>query len=310
MIWKLSFIVVFAYSIGYSQISSVNIVETSKTATYDSTENFLGNNPQLYKGTDLYLPGKSQSLQKYGYDDFKDSPNFGVRYIGEDVYKCCSDQADYYSSYSLLAGSTFKVIDVKKTDDVWYAWYLILQHKGDQSIAYFNYSPEAESSFPFIDMRVFNKIKQKTLNKCYIVKQDSFNDYDTIKSIDGEIIDSIWSFVWKCIDVVIEERYYSLSLLLENCNQKRIVFNVDRLNKEEYIIPADMAEIYKVGFGLFWYKVIQNLVTIGMSERMVRVAWGSPVSTNKTITKGSVTEQWVYNGSYVYFNNGIVNAIQ
>ena len=51
---------------------------------------------------------------------------------------------------------------------------------------------------------------------------------------------------------------------------------------------------------------------LGMSDRQVRekTSWGEPNRVNRTVTAGGVSEQWVYPGSYLYFRNGRVTAIQ
>ncbi|MEC7119301.1 MAG: hypothetical protein VXW65_05285 [Pseudomonadota bacterium] len=50
---------------------------------------------------------------------------------------------------------------------------------------------------------------------------------------------------------------------------------------------------------------------IGMTTvQALNSCWGKPKYTNRTITAGSVTEQWVYDHSYLYFENGRLTAIQ
>lgn len=51
---------------------------------------------------------------------------------------------------------------------------------------------------------------------------------------------------------------------------------------------------------------------IGMTKDEVQNSlWGLPQDINKTTTANSVSEQWVYDGNrYIYFDNGIVTAIQ
>lgn len=50
---------------------------------------------------------------------------------------------------------------------------------------------------------------------------------------------------------------------------------------------------------------------IGMSEIEVMAStWGYPKHINKTTTKYGKSEQWVYDKGYIYFENGIVTAIQ
>ena len=54
-------------------------------------------------------------------------------------------------------------------------------------------------------------------------------------------------------------------------------------------------------------------VRIGMTAKHVRekTDWGEPNSINTTITSSGRIEQWVYgDGDYLYFRNGILDAIQ
>ena len=52
--------------------------------------------------------------------------------------------------------------------------------------------------------------------------------------------------------------------------------------------------------------------SIGMTAEEVRNStWGKPEDINRTTTAYGVHEQWVYsNYRYIYFDNGIVTAIQ
>lgn len=52
--------------------------------------------------------------------------------------------------------------------------------------------------------------------------------------------------------------------------------------------------------------------TIGMTAQEVKnSSWGKPTKINKTITKNTTSEQWVYSlDRYVYLENGVVTAIQ
>jgi hypothetical protein len=54
-------------------------------------------------------------------------------------------------------------------------------------------------------------------------------------------------------------------------------------------------------------------VRIGMTAKHVRekTDWGEPETINSTITSRGTREQWVYgDGDYLYFRNGILEAIQ
>jgi hypothetical protein len=52
-------------------------------------------------------------------------------------------------------------------------------------------------------------------------------------------------------------------------------------------------------------------VRIGMTTDEVEdSSWGKPRSINRTIVAGHVHEQWVYGGGLLYFDNGVLTAIQ
>ena len=57
--------------------------------------------------------------------------------------------------------------------------------------------------------------------------------------------------------------------------------------------------------------ILQGRVRIGMSREMCREAWGVPDDINSSSGSWGVHEQWVYGtGSYLYFENGVLDAIQ
>lgn len=52
-------------------------------------------------------------------------------------------------------------------------------------------------------------------------------------------------------------------------------------------------------------------VSIGMTyEEVLASSWGRPKRVNKTTRATSETQQWVYDGGYLYFENGLLRTIQ
>jgi len=52
-------------------------------------------------------------------------------------------------------------------------------------------------------------------------------------------------------------------------------------------------------------------VSIGMSEmEVLESSWGKPNKINRTTRASGTSEQWVYDGGYLYFENNILTAIQ
>lgn len=57
--------------------------------------------------------------------------------------------------------------------------------------------------------------------------------------------------------------------------------------------------------------VAMKKVFVGMTAEQARASWGSPEDVNRTTRSSGVHEQWVYgSGSYLYFDNGVLTAIQ
>lgn len=52
-------------------------------------------------------------------------------------------------------------------------------------------------------------------------------------------------------------------------------------------------------------------VLLGMNKEMCVAAWGNPINVNRTMISGLTNEQWIYGwGTYLYFDNGVLTAIQ
>lgn len=52
-------------------------------------------------------------------------------------------------------------------------------------------------------------------------------------------------------------------------------------------------------------------VLVGMSAQdAIDSSWGKPRKVNRTTTAHGVSEQWVYDGGYLYFRDGVLTSIQ
>ena len=54
----------------------------------------------------------------------------------------------------------------------------------------------------------------------------------------------------------------------------------------------------------------QRRVRIGMTAEQCRAAWGRPNDINRSVGLYGVHEQWCYDGSYLYFDDGILTSYQ
>jgi hypothetical protein len=60
-----------------------------------------------------------------------------------------------------------------------------------------------------------------------------------------------------------------------------------------------------------WNAIENGNVYVGMSVDQAKMSWGEPKEINNTTTGKKRHEQWVYSsGSYLYFENGVLTAIQ
>ncbi|MEC8273781.1 MAG: hypothetical protein VXZ76_02955 [Bacteroidota bacterium] len=300
----------------FGQITTTAVApktEPINTAAYDSTLNFLGEDVYKYKGQELYLIGKSEERREYGYDDFV--INYRKDAMGKNIYKCCDG---YNSKYDELAEKYFTVLDViKHPESEEFSFYddyyfLKLQEKQSNDIVYFQYITKFEHSFPFIVVGFFEKQKKLVIGQEFVIK-----DYYLGGSTDiytGKELTINTGQIWKTIDFTIEQKYYTLSLVIENPLGEITTMSYESTFGEYRpgaVYTLSEAENYYSLFGQETFdKILQKKVSLGMTKLMCELSWGKPEKINETITSGQVSEQWVYSDNYLYFENGILTTIQ
>lgn len=304
----------------FGQIKTTKVASKTEKVDitpYDSTQNYLRKDVYKYLGQDLYVIGKADGIfREYGYE------NFVTDYITDSyrnksvVYK---SNDNFNSTYNELAGKYFKVIQVIKhpranENEVLYGskFFLKLVEKENKDTVYFEYESKYEHEYPFIIVGFFEKQKKVIVGEQFIFQDFVLKGSPNIKT--GEDISIVTGQIWKCTDLTVEERYYNLSLLIENQlgEKTTISYNhvFDSLNKGR-VFSKDGATNYIKRFGKENFNtILQAKVNIGMTAEMCKLSWGRPKSINETITSGNKTEQWVYSDKYLYFDNGILTAIQ
>lgn len=316
----LIFIAAFNVTATYGQITTTKValkVELDDSTPYDNTINFLGKDAYKYVGQELYLNGKAERLRKFGFEGFAIDYTKNLLANKSNIYKCCDS---YNSKYDELAGKYFTVLEVikhpKATENEYlYAkkFYLKLQEKETKDIVYYEYNSQFEHSFPFIVVGYFAKLKELEIGKEYIVRGKNWLSSEPMT--DMKTGNPVSNFVaggrWKCVDVTIEDKYYTLSLVLENEKGEQISLNVDKSKNTNWVFEFGQAELYKKKFGNEnWQRILDGKVKIGMTKEMCELSWGKPKSINRTIVSGKISEQWVYSENYLYFDNGIMTAMQ
>lgn len=309
-------------TIAFGQITTTKVapkVDQVDNTPYDSTENYLELSPMKYVGQELYLKGEAESLRKYGYSNFVLDYNKSTlgRIDNSNIYKCCDS---YNSKYEDLNGKYFKVLDVIKhpkaasgnsTDDLYgKKWFLKLKEKESGDIVYFQYSGQYKHTFPFIVVGFFEKQKKRVAGMEFIFSENYLASSTEITT--GKPISNTIGQVWKCVDLTIDEKYYNLSLIVENTLGEKTTVSYDRVfGKYHLAYTVSEAANYRKLFGSDNFDlVLQGKVKIGFTKEMCRLSWGEPKDINETITSGKKSEQWVYVKNYLYFDNGVVTAMQ
>jgi hypothetical protein len=305
-----------------AQITSTKVATkksyTIENNSYDSTLNFLGKDVNSYIGQMLYLTGKSEVLRQYGYEGFILDYTEDIIGNEKNVYKCCDN---YNSKYTELNGKYFRVLDVIKhpnaeQDDYLYGsvHFLKLEEKDSKDIVYFEYDSKYKHSFPFIVVGFFEKQKKLLINQEFvftdrILKVSSGEGLD-IKT--GAPISIKTGEKWKCKDLTVEERYYSLALVLENSLGEITTVSYDAtFDNRHFAYTIKESDFYKEKFGSEIFELIlQGKVKVGMTREMCILSLGEPKSKNETVTSGHTSEQWIYTNKYLFFDNGILTLMQ
>ena len=326
----ITLLTVLTVTMTFGQITTTKVApktDQSENTPYDSTENFLGKNVYKYLGQEFYLNGKAESLRKYGYDGFCLDYSKDIRALSN-TYKPIMPENESYIKYDLGGGKTqydiivgkyFKVLEIFKhpkaaESEYLYAkkFYLKLQEKISGDILYYEYDSEFQFSFPFIVNGFFEKQKQMVVGKEFVFADNLVESSTDIET--GKVITTKTGQKWKCIDFTIEEKYYNLSLIIQNSlGEKTDISHESVFGKwsKGTAYTAKESDNYRKKFGSENFdKILQGKTKIGMTKEMCRLSWGEPKSINETITSGKKSEQWVYSENYLYFDNGILTAIQ
>jgi hypothetical protein len=160
----------------------------------------------------------------------------------------------------------------------------------------------------------FNKLKQTKIGEKFIVRgknwlsrEKPMTDIETRLPVS----DFTAGKEWVVTDVSIDEKYYNLCYILENKQGEKITFPTYNEYSENWVVKSSLADLYKKRYGVDVFNdAINGYVKIGMPKEMCELSWGKPNKINSTVNVGGVSEQWVYDDNYLYFENGKLTAKQ
>lgn len=299
----------------FSQITSTKIADAKpteiKTVQYDSTRNFLGEDIFQIIGQTLYLPPKSENLQKYGYEGFvKDYTDTKTIGNSKNVYKCCDG---YNSKYSELKDKYFEVLDVHYHPDrdrnkslYGKKYFLKLRENKKGDIVYFLYDAKYERSFPFIIVGFFEKQKKESIGLQFISRgrnwrETVFNEDKPLNDITtGKEVILMPGSEWKVVDLTLEEKYFTLSYIIQNDNGSKLTLDIPSASRTRCVFRKKDVQDIIDNYPQLWKEIVIGKVVVGMTERMVKLSWGEPDKINRA----SYGDQWVYGDQYLYFDDG------
>ena len=283
---KLTFFLIVSTS--YSQIGITKVKEEKKEEiVYDSLYNFPGKNLEVLIGQELFLKPKSETLIKYGYDNFlKDYKRSFVD--KKNIYLKQKD--GYNTEYDSIESKYFKVLDVIRDN---YNFFKLLNTHNKDTL-YYRISSLSESSFEFIVKGYFEKLSSTIKNQRFILK-------DGIKALNDDLpINEMTKepMFWKVESVTLEDKYYSIVFNMINDNGEQKTFYKTSVFRSGFTEKEFNA--IKEKYPTYYNKILQGKIAIGMPKEAVILSWGKP---NK-INNSSYNEQWVYESQYLYFKDG------
>jgi hypothetical protein len=134
------------------------------------------------------------------------------------------------------------------------------------------------------------------------VKKYWISDNKNIIEIEKKIaLEKLQEIEFKKNQIKIKREFDSINELEKNY----------KILKEETLLQNKKDNFIKKKYGnSILLKLKKRLIWIGMNKEMALYSAGNPKDINRTVTKNRVSEQWVYNNMYLYFENGILTYFQ
>lgn len=196
---------------------------------------------------------------------------------------------------------TFLVVGVTKNSymDKLY----VLQEEGTVDTIFFITD---KYCFPFICLGYYDKLKKMRVGHKFVFNKEVSEKLST-NIVNGLEVSKKAGLVWDCIELTVVQKTNELIFILENHLGEKVKVNHDFFGWENIggFWSEEVAQNLKIKYGTTnWEKILNGVVSIGMTKDMVIESWGKPSDINKT----SYNEQWVYKNKYLYFTNNKLTA--
>ena len=284
---------------------------------YDSLENINIKNVMSLIGQTLCYVGNTTELGNGWTDSFYSDKNCMEVYHAKHVITAFNENV-VRTDYQAIVGRYFKVCEVydyNMENEFGKIFRLQLVDESMSDTLYWKWKPDPQYSFSnFVALGYFEKMKQIYIGETMILK---LTHYRQILQ-NGEKTDIIKGTKFKCIDIELSPHdVWSMRAILENERYGKIEayfkelsdFSISDFYTQRHINAC--IKKYGVKYGK---DVAYGQIDIGMTEAMVKDAYGKPNKINYTTYNNFQSEQWVYDYDdymiFVYFKKGRVVGIQ
>ena len=109
---------------------------------------------------------------------------------------------------------------------------------------------------------------------------------------------------------ILEQEYNEIVAEKQRAAEERQRIADERQRHEELALQERNKQIMQKYGNKYGKLICEGKVCLNMTKEMCKEAWGEPLYVNSLMVKGLVHEQWVYWGSYLYFDNNTLTGIQ
>ena len=109
---------------------------------------------------------------------------------------------------------------------------------------------------------------------------------------------------------ILEQEYNEIVAEKQRAAEERQRIAEERQRHEELALQERNKQIMQKYGNKYGKLICEGKVCLNMTKEMCKEAWGEPLYVNSLMVKGLVHEQWVYWGSYLYFDNNTLTGIQ
>lgn len=133
--------------------------------------------------------------------------------------------------------------------------------------------------------------------------------YVQFKDIHGIVLTENWlnDAYW----YPIRKQHRADTALLDNAH-RFLIENIAKLPVKQPLSEQENARQLKL-IKQYGYNDGINIAAgnlwLGMTDKMVLDSWGIPYQVKRTIANFHITEQWIYSGVYLFFENGVLTEV-